>query len=133
MHQHVRQEWRPGSFITEVAKEWVELDTIGLDITPEPEKYANIAAHLVVDINHNPARGIARIAQSFRRHYYQIVAQTLREQRFQALIITARWFGRPVLKGIWRRLNRQASVSIDLLLVEAGGAWFRTVTILASS
>jgi MoaA/NifB/PqqE/SkfB family radical SAM enzyme len=81
LHQHVRQEIKPDSFITELAEERVELDTIGLDITPEPEQYANVANYLIADIDAAPATGVAEIAQAFRRHYYQIAKRTLAEQR----------------------------------------------------
>src|SRR6185369_10286517 len=39
LHEHVRRELRPDSFITELAEERVELDTIGLDITPDADAY----------------------------------------------------------------------------------------------
>jgi MoaA/NifB/PqqE/SkfB family radical SAM enzyme len=81
LHQHVRQEIKPDSFITEIAEERVELDTIGLDITPPADTYAEIVNHLVADIDTSVADGVAGIAQSFRRHYYQIALRTLREQR----------------------------------------------------
>jgi MoaA/NifB/PqqE/SkfB family radical SAM enzyme len=81
LHRHIRQEFQPDSFITELAEERVELDTIGLDITPSTEKYANVVEHLVNDIDDKPADNIAGIAQAFRRHYYQIALRTLQEQR----------------------------------------------------
>ena len=81
LHQHVREELRPDSYITEIAEERVELDTIGLDITPPGEKYSAVVQRLVADIDANEADGVAGTAQAFRRHYYQIVQQTLREQR----------------------------------------------------
>ena len=81
LHQHIRQEWQPDSFITELAEERVELDTIGLDITPPVDKYAQVVDHLVNDIDTVAADGVAGIAQAFRRHYYQLAQQTLLEQR----------------------------------------------------
>lgn len=81
LHQHVRETLRPDSYITEMAEERVELDTIGLDLTPAPEKYAGVVAHLVADIDTHPAEGVAGVAQAFRRHYYQIARRTLEEQR----------------------------------------------------
>jgi MoaA/NifB/PqqE/SkfB family radical SAM enzyme len=79
--QHVRSEFAPDSFITEVAEERVELDTIGLEITPPTEQYAAVAERLVADIDAESADGVAGIAQAFRRHYYQTTLRTLREQR----------------------------------------------------
>ena len=81
LHHHVREHLRPDSYITEIAEERVELDTVGLDITPPPAKYAEVVDHLVADIDANPAEGVAGIAQAFRRHYYQIARRTLEEQR----------------------------------------------------
>lgn len=81
LHQHVRQELQPDSFITELAEERVELDTIGLDITPPVEQYAAVVDQLVADIDAESADGVAGIAQAFRRHYYGIAMRTLNEQR----------------------------------------------------
>lgn len=81
LRQHIRQELRPDSFITEMAEERVELDTIGLEITPRLEQYSEVVDQLVADIDNEPAEGVAEIAQAFRRHYYQIARRTLLEQR----------------------------------------------------
>lgn len=40
----------------------------------------------------------------------------------QAIITAARWFAGPLVKAAWRRLRGQATVSLDLLLLEAAGA-----------
>ena len=79
--RHVRQNLCPDSYITEVAEERVELDTVGLDITPSAEQYGQIVHHLVADIDHEAARGIAGLAQAFRRTYYEIAHRTLLERR----------------------------------------------------
>ena len=81
LYHHIRQELRPDSFITELAEERVELDTIGLDITPPVEQYAKVVDHLVADIDTVGADGVAGMAQAFRRHYYQVARRTLAEQR----------------------------------------------------
>lgn len=81
IRDHVRSAINPDSFITELAEERVELDTIGLDITPPVEQYAAVVDRLVDDIDAEPASGVAGIAQAFRRHYYQVARQTLLEQR----------------------------------------------------
>lgn len=81
LREHVRQELRPDSFITELAEERVELDTIGLDITPPVERYAAVVDQLVADIDAETTDGVAGIAQAFRRHYYRIAQRTLQEQR----------------------------------------------------
>jgi MoaA/NifB/PqqE/SkfB family radical SAM enzyme len=81
IRHHVRTEFAPDSFITEVAEERLELDTIGLDITPTPEAYATVAADLAADIDSTPASGLPAVIQAFRREYYHVVQQTLIEQR----------------------------------------------------
>jgi MoaA/NifB/PqqE/SkfB family radical SAM enzyme len=81
LREHVRQELRPDSFITELAEERVELDTIGLDITPDADAYQGVVDRLVADADAEPAAGVAGIAQAFRRHYYDIARRTLAEQR----------------------------------------------------
>lgn len=81
LHAHVRGELAPDSFITEIAEERVELDTIGLEITPPVERYSQVVNQLVADIDAETADGVAGIAQAFRRHYYDIVQRTLAEER----------------------------------------------------
>jgi len=81
VRRHVRDELRPDSFITELAEERLELDTIGLDITPTPDDYSRVVDDLVEDIDTTPARGVAAVTQAFRREYYQVALQTLKEQR----------------------------------------------------
>ncbi|TMA80348.1 MAG: radical SAM protein [Deltaproteobacteria bacterium] len=81
LHEHVRRELKPDSFITELAEERVELDTIGLDITPEADAYQRVVDRLVADADAEPAEGVAGIAQAFRRHYYDVARRTLAEQR----------------------------------------------------
>jgi MoaA/NifB/PqqE/SkfB family radical SAM enzyme len=81
IREHVRQEFKPDSFITELAEERLELDTIGEDITPEPDAYAAVVDDLVADIDARPAPGFASIIQAFRREYYQTAHRTLVEER----------------------------------------------------
>ncbi len=71
----------PDSYITEVAEERVELDTVGLDITPMAEAYAPIADFLSEQAHRAPAKGFARVTQSFRARYYQMAKRTLFERR----------------------------------------------------
>jgi len=78
------------SFITEVAEERVELDTIGWEITPMAQKYAPIADFLSQKAKERPAKGIAKFTQSFRAQYYQLAKQTLYEHR-QVIPCYAGW------------------------------------------
>ncbi len=81
---------QPDSYITEVAEERVELDTVGWGITPQPEVYAPIADFLSEQAKKAPARGFARFTQGFRSQYYQIAKRTLFEQR-QVIDCYAGW------------------------------------------
>ncbi len=81
LRKHVREEFGPDSFITELAEERLELDTIGLDITPTADDYAPVVEDLLADMDSAPGAGLATVVQSFRRQYYQIAQRTLKEQR----------------------------------------------------
>lgn len=81
LREHVRREFAPDSFITELAEERLELDTIGEEITPTASDYAVVVRDLVADIDASSARGFPAIIQAFRRNYYQVAHQTLVEQR----------------------------------------------------
>ena len=74
------QKLQPDSYITEVAEERVELDTVGWGITPLAEQYAPVADFLSQKAQEAPAKGIARFTQAFRAQYYQLAKRTLLEQ-----------------------------------------------------
>lgn len=80
----------PDSYITEVAEERVELDTMGWGITPDADAYAPIADFLSAQARARPARGIARITQAFRAEYYQLAHRVLSERR-QVIDCYAGW------------------------------------------
>lgn len=84
------QPLAPDSYITEVAEERVELDTIGKDITPLARDYAPVADLLSAHAHAAPARGMARVTQSFRARYYQLAKQTLFQNR-QVIPCFAGW------------------------------------------
>jgi MoaA/NifB/PqqE/SkfB family radical SAM enzyme len=67
-------------FITEIAEPRVELDTVGLPITPDRESYARAIDGLIEYVNGKRYRGIARITEAFRVEYYQLVKRILDEQ-----------------------------------------------------
>lgn len=79
--QYVQRELKPDSFITEIAEERVELDTVGLGITPTAEKYTVAIDALLESMREQQLTGVAEVAQAFRRQYYEIVKRTLREHR----------------------------------------------------
>lgn len=77
----VQTELKPDSYITEIAEQRVELDTVGLGITPPVEKYSEAIDTLQESLRDQPLTGISRVTQAFRKQYYEIVKRTLREQR----------------------------------------------------
>lgn len=84
------QDLEPDSYITEIAEERVELDTVGWEITPTVEKYGPIADFLSQKAKAHPAQGFAKITQTFRAHYYQLAKRTLYEHR-QVIPCYAGW------------------------------------------
>ena len=80
----------PDSYITEVAEERVELDTVGWGITPLAEEYDEIADFLSKQARQAPAHGIARFTQAFRAQYYQLAKRVLHE-RDQVIPCYAGW------------------------------------------
>jgi len=88
---------QPDSYITEVAEERVELDTMGWEITPTPEVYAPIADELSARAQATPTKGdhgtrktLTRITQAFRAQYYQLAKRILQEQT-QVIPCQAGW------------------------------------------
>lgn len=67
-------------FITEIAEPRVELDTVGLPITPSKEDYAAAINKLVAYIKSKQFRGMAKITEAFRLEYYKLVKRILDEQ-----------------------------------------------------
>ncbi|EFH87449.1 radical SAM protein [Ktedonobacter racemifer] len=81
IYAYVREELRPDSFISEIAEERVELDTVGMGITPPLPKYQAVIERLQQGIRQSEASGVSRITQAFRDRYYDLVKRTLAEQR----------------------------------------------------
>jgi MoaA/NifB/PqqE/SkfB family radical SAM enzyme len=79
--EFVSRELKPDSFITEIAEERVELDTVGLGITPTVERYTLAIDTLLESLHDQRLTGLAEVTQAFRRQYYDLVKRTLREQR----------------------------------------------------
>lgn len=67
-------------FITEIAEPRVELDTVGLPITPSPEQYAAAIDQLIEYVNGKQFSGVAKITEAFRVEYYKLVKKILDEQ-----------------------------------------------------
>jgi MoaA/NifB/PqqE/SkfB family radical SAM enzyme len=81
IYTFVRDELKPDSFISEIAEERVELDTVGMGITPPAEKYKRVIERLQEGIHKAEFSGVSRITQAFRDRYYDLVKQTLVEKR----------------------------------------------------
>jgi MoaA/NifB/PqqE/SkfB family radical SAM enzyme len=81
IYAFVRDELKPDSFISEIAEERVELDTVGMGITPPIEKYQPVIERLQEGIRKAEFSGVSRITQAFRDRYYDLVKRTLVEQR----------------------------------------------------
>jgi MoaA/NifB/PqqE/SkfB family radical SAM enzyme len=67
-------------FITEIAEPRVELDTVGLPITPSKEDYRDAIDRLIAHVEKRQFKGIARVTEAFRVHYYRLVKRILEEQ-----------------------------------------------------
>ena len=80
----------PDSYITEIAEERVELDTVGWEITPLAEKYGPVADFLTEKARSRRVKGFAKITQAFRAEYYQLAKRTLYDQR-QVIPCYAGW------------------------------------------
>lgn len=67
-------------FITEIAEPRVELDTVGLPITPAREDYERAINRLIAYVKSKQFKGTAKITEAFRLEYYELVKRILEEQ-----------------------------------------------------
>jgi MoaA/NifB/PqqE/SkfB family radical SAM enzyme len=67
-------------FITEIAEPRIELDTVGLPITPEKEDYAIAIDRLMEYVKSKQFKGLAKITEAFRMEYYKLVKRILDEE-----------------------------------------------------
>ncbi len=72
---------QPDSYITEIAEERVELNTMGAQITPTAEEYAQAIDFLISEMKNKQLKGLANVARSFRIEYYQLVKQFLQTKQ----------------------------------------------------
>lgn len=116
----------PDSYITEIAEERVELDTVGLDITPSAEAYGRAIDRLIARLNSHTFRGMARITEAFRVEYYRLVKRVLVEKR-QVIGCYAGWASAQIYAdgAVWPccvradSLGRLREVDYDF-----GAIWF---------
>ncbi|KCZ70789.1 putative Fe-S oxidoreductase [Candidatus Methanoperedens nitroreducens] len=71
----------PDSYITEIAEERVELDTVGTGITPSVEDYTKSIDFLINQVEQGMYSGIPKVMQAFRLEYYNHVKATLRKKQ----------------------------------------------------
>ncbi len=67
-------------FITEIAEPRVELDTVGLPITPSAEEYSRAIDRLIAWVNGRRFTGMAKFTEAFRIEYYKLVKRILEEE-----------------------------------------------------
>jgi MoaA/NifB/PqqE/SkfB family radical SAM enzyme len=72
---------KPDSYITEIAEERVELDTMGKRITPSLEDYSKAIDFLSEEIKGQNFKGVSKLTQAFRLEYYKLVKKTLKERK----------------------------------------------------
>jgi len=77
IYEHL-QRLAPDSYITEIAEERVELNTIGCHITPSLDQYTQAIDFLSDQIKGRDFSGVSEITQSFRLEYYELVKKTLK-------------------------------------------------------
>jgi MoaA/NifB/PqqE/SkfB family radical SAM enzyme len=77
-------------FITEIAEPRVELDTVGLPITPEAEEYAKAIDRLISYVESKSFKGMAKFTEAFRSEYYKLVKRIL-EENDQVIDCYAGW------------------------------------------
>ena len=80
IYQHLRT-LKPDSYITEIAEERVELNTVGTDITPEYQDYARAVDFLAKELAEDKFNRLGKITRAFRIEYYRIVKIILKERR----------------------------------------------------
>lgn len=72
------QRLAPDSYITEIAEERVELNTIGCEISPSLAQYTTAIDFLSEHIQRHDFSGVSKITQAFRLEYYELVKKTLK-------------------------------------------------------
>ncbi|HPR17055.1 MAG TPA: radical SAM protein [Candidatus Cloacimonadota bacterium] len=74
-------ELHPDSYITEIAEERNELDTMQTGITPDLLSYRSAIDFLIHRIKNEHFTGVGKITQAFRIEYYNMVKKILRDKK----------------------------------------------------
>jgi MoaA/NifB/PqqE/SkfB family radical SAM enzyme len=80
IYEHLRA-LRPDSYITEIAEEREELETVGTDITPSIEEYGTAVDFLTRHLQDGSFNKVGKLTRAFRLEYYQMVKKVLRHKR----------------------------------------------------
>jgi MoaA/NifB/PqqE/SkfB family radical SAM enzyme len=75
------KELNPDSYITEIAEERVELNTIGANITPSLGDYTRTIDIISEAMKSEKWARTSKLTQSFRLEYYKLVKRALKEKR----------------------------------------------------
>jgi MoaA/NifB/PqqE/SkfB family radical SAM enzyme len=68
----------------------VELDTVGLPITPGADEYGTAVDRLIAYVESKQYQGVAKITEAFRVEYYKLVKRILHEEE-QVIACYAGW------------------------------------------
>jgi MoaA/NifB/PqqE/SkfB family radical SAM enzyme len=79
IYRHLRT-LNPDSYITEIAEEREELNTVGAGIAPEYHEYADAVDFLTKELKKNHFNRLGKITRAFRIEYYQMVKMILEKQ-----------------------------------------------------
>jgi len=92
----------PDSYVTEIAEERAELDTIGSAITPSADDYARVIDFLIDQLRRQQFLRVSRTTQALRLVYYDLVKRIMREKR-QVIPCYAGWLSAHILPGgeVW--------------------------------
>lgn len=71
----------PDSYISEIAEERKELDTVGSEIAPGNDDYATAVDYLSRELRTDRFNKVGKVIRAFRLHYYALAKRILREHR----------------------------------------------------
>ncbi|OGC47092.1 MAG: hypothetical protein A3A94_03545 [Candidatus Portnoybacteria bacterium RIFCSPLOWO2_01_FULL_43_11] len=77
IYRYIRDELGSPPFITEIAEERVELNTLGSMISPLTADYIRVVDFLISEIKKEKFSGLDRVIQAFRIEYYNLVKKIL--------------------------------------------------------
>lgn len=79
LHDYVK-ELGPDQYISEIAEERVELDTVGMPITPDFDEYSLAINYLIEKLEKSDPKKIGRLTKYFRIQYYKMVKRWLQKR-----------------------------------------------------